>query len=75
MPFCLCPSGRGRFLSPHEYGTYINRQGVIQFRRMSQLAYHLLWSQQHLKSLRATRIPGDLNLAVETSSPGGSADL
>ncbi len=55
---------------------------------MSQLARHLLlWSQKHLRSLRAIHIPGVFNRAaeeavssstsrrVETPSPGGSADL
>ncbi|CAM4664548.1 unnamed protein product [Leuciscus chuanchicus] len=48
---------------------YINRQGGLRSRRMSQLARHLLiWSQKHLRSLRAIYIPGDLNhAAVELS--------
>ncbi len=45
---------------------YINRQG---FRRMSQLARHLLlWSQKHLRSLRAIHIPGLLNRAANELS-------
>ncbi len=36
---------------------YINRQGDIRSRRMSQLARHLLlWSRKHLRSLRAIHI-------------------
>ncbi len=60
---------------------YINRQGGLRSRRMSQLARHLLlWSQKHPRSLRAIHIPGVFNRAaderrVETPSPGGSADL
>ncbi len=38
---------------------YINRQGGLRSRRMSQLARHLLlWSRKHLRSLRAIHIPG-----------------
>ncbi len=41
---------------------YINRQGGLRSRRMSQLARHLLlWSQKHLRLLRATHISGLLN--------------
>ncbi len=41
---------------------YINRQGGLRSRRMSQLARHLLlWSRKHLRSLRAIHIPGLLN--------------
>ncbi|KAI2645347.1 TPR and ankyrin repeat-containing protein 1 [Labeo rohita] len=41
---------------------YINRQSGLRFRRMSQLARHLLLSSQtRLKSLRAVHIPGELN--------------
>ncbi len=63
---------------------YINRQGGLRSRRMSQLTrHHPLWSQKHLRSLRAIHIPGVFNWAVssstsrrvETPSPGGSADL
>ncbi len=65
---------------------YINHQGGFRSRRMSQLAHHLLlWSQQRLKSLHATHIPGDLNriagfLSRQVSrrveaSPDSSADL
>ncbi len=40
---------------------YINHQGGLRSRRMSQLARHLLlWSQKHLRSLRAIHIPGVL---------------
>ena len=36
---------------------------------MSQLAHHLLiWSQKHLRSLRAIYIPGDLNQAADELS-------
>ncbi|KAI2666099.1 ORF V: Enzymatic polyprotein [Labeo rohita] len=45
---------------------YINRQGDLRSRRMSQLARHLLlWSQTWLKSLRAVHIPGELNRAAD----------
>ncbi|KAI2644361.1 ORF V: Enzymatic polyprotein [Labeo rohita] len=45
---------------------YINRQGGLRSRRMSQLARHLLlWSQTRLKSLRAVHIPGELNRAAD----------
>ncbi len=67
---------------------YINRQGGLRSRRMSQLARHLLlWSQKHLRSLRAIHIPGVFNRAADELSraalpgewrlhaPGGSADL
>ncbi len=48
---------------------YINRQGGLRFRRMSQLARHLLlWSQKHLRLLRAIHIPGLLNRAADELS-------
>ncbi|KAI2659451.1 ORF V: Enzymatic polyprotein [Labeo rohita] len=48
---------------------YINRQGGLRSRRMSQLARHLLlWSQTWLKSLRAVHIPGELNRAADQLS-------
>ncbi len=48
---------------------YINRQGGLHSRRMSQLARHLLlWSQKHLRSLRAIHIPGVLNRAADELS-------
>ncbi len=41
---------------------YINLQGGLRSRRMSQLSRHLLlWSQKHLRSLRAIHVPGVLN--------------
>ncbi len=41
---------------------YINRQGGLRSRRMSQLARHLLlWSRKHLRPLHAIHIPGLLN--------------
>ncbi len=67
---------------------YINRQGGLRSRRLSQLARHLLlWSRKHLRSLRAIHIPGLLNRTgrravtscaprrMETPSPDGPADL
>ncbi len=58
---------------------YINRQGGLRSHRISQLARHLLlWSQKHLRSLRAIHITVVFNQAtwgVETPSPGGPADL
>ncbi len=48
---------------------YINRQGGLRSRRMWQLARHLLlWSQKHLRSLRAIHIPGMLNRAADELS-------
>ena len=48
---------------------YINHQGGLRSRRMSQLARHLLlWSQKHLRSLRAVFIPGDRNQAADELS-------
>ncbi len=48
---------------------YINRQGGLCSGRMSQLARHLLlWSQKHLRSLRAIHIPGLLNRAADELS-------
>ncbi|KAI2645630.1 Transposon Ty3-I Gag-Pol polyprotein [Labeo rohita] len=48
---------------------YINHQGGLCSRRMSQLARHLLlWSQTRLKSLRAVHIPGELNRAADQPS-------
>ncbi len=48
---------------------YINRQGGLRSRRMSQLARHLLlWSRKHLRSLRAIHIPGFLNRTADELS-------
>ncbi len=48
---------------------YINRQGGLRSRRMSQLARHLLlWSQKHLRSLRALHVPGVLNRVADELS-------
>ncbi len=48
---------------------YINHQGGLRSRRLSQLARHLLlWSQKHLRSLRAVHIPGELNHAADELS-------
>ncbi|XP_077100160.1 uncharacterized protein LOC143751477 [Siphateles boraxobius] len=48
---------------------YINRQGGLRSRRMSQLARHLLlWSQKHLRSLRAMYVPGLLNRVADELS-------
>lgn len=46
---------------------YINRQGGIGSCCMSQLSHLFLWSQQHLKSLRATYIPGTLIIQLALS--------
>ncbi len=44
-------------------------QGGLRSRRMSQLARHLLlWSQKHLRSLRAVHVPGELNRAADELS-------
>ncbi len=45
---------------------YINRQGGLRSRRMSQLARHL--SQKHLRSLCAIHIPGVFNRAADELS-------
>ncbi len=55
---------------------YINHQGGLRSRRMSQLARHLLlWSQKHLRSLRAVHVPGELNQcsrrALTSARPSG----
>ncbi|KAI2662122.1 ORF V: Enzymatic polyprotein [Labeo rohita] len=48
---------------------YINHQGGLRSRCMSQLARHLLlWCQTWLKSLRAVHIPGELNRAADQLS-------
>ncbi len=48
---------------------YINHQGDLRSRRLSQLARHLLlWSLKHLRSLRAVHIPGELNRAADELS-------
>ncbi|KAK9969751.1 hypothetical protein ABG768_027900, partial [Culter alburnus] len=48
---------------------YINRQGGLRSRRMSQLARHLLlWSRKHLRSLRAIHVPGVLNRVADELS-------
>ncbi len=48
---------------------YINHQGGLRSRRMSQLACHLLlWSQKYLRSLRAIHVPGELNRAADELS-------
>ncbi|KAL0153937.1 hypothetical protein M9458_050760, partial [Cirrhinus mrigala] len=48
---------------------YINHQGGLRSRRMSQLARHLLlWSQTRLKSPRTVHIPGELNRAADQLS-------
>ncbi len=48
---------------------YINRQGSLRSRRISQLARHiLLWSQKHLRTLRAIHIPGVFNQVADQLS-------
>ncbi len=48
---------------------YIDHQGSLRSRCMSQLAHHfLLWSQKHLRSLRAVHISGELNRAADERS-------
>ncbi len=45
---------------------YINHQGGLHSHRMSQLTRHLLlWSQKHLRSLRAMNVPGVLNRVAD----------
>ncbi len=58
---------------------YINRQGGLHSRHMSQLAPHLLlWSPKHLRLFRAIHIPGLLNRAANELSraalPGENGD-
>ncbi len=49
--------------------SYINWQGCLRSRCMSQFACHLLlWSQTRRKSLRAVHIPGKLNRAADALS-------
>ncbi len=64
---------RGEHVLVHTDSTativYINRQGGLHSRRMSQLARHLLlWSRKHLRSLRAIHIPGLLNRTADELS-------
>ncbi len=64
---------RGEHVLVHTDNTatvaYINRQGGLRSRRMSQLARHLLlWSRKHLRSLRAIHIPGLLNRTADELS-------
>ncbi len=48
---------------------YINRQGGLRSRRMLQLTRHLLlWSQKHLRSLRAIHIQGVFNRTADELS-------
>ncbi len=48
---------------------YINHQGALLSCRKSQLARHLLlWSQKHLRSLRAVHVQGELNHAADEIS-------
>ncbi len=70
---CLKRCLRGKHVLVHTDNTatvaYINRQGGLRSHRMSQLARHLLlWSPKHLRSLRATHIPGLLNWAADDLS-------
>ncbi len=46
---------------------YVNLQGGLRSRRRSQL-HLLLWSQKHLRSLRAIHIPGVFNRAADELS-------
>ncbi len=49
--------------------SYINWQGCLRSRCMSQLARHLLlWSQMQCKSQRVVHIPGELNRAADALS-------
>ncbi len=54
------------------FGQHCDRcvhQSGLRSRRMSQLARHLLlWSQKHLRSLRAVHVPGELNRAADELS-------
>ncbi len=64
---------RGEHVLVHTDSTatvaYINRQGRLRSRRMSQLARHLLlWSWKHLRSLRAIHFPDLLNRTADELS-------
>ncbi|XP_062409095.1 uncharacterized protein LOC134100063 [Sardina pilchardus] len=49
--------------------SYINRQGGLRSLRLHRLAYAVLtWSNAHLKSLRATHVPGRLNIRADRLS-------
>ncbi len=65
------PSGKDVLVRTDNTATvaYINWQGGLRSRRMLQLARHLLlWSQKHLRSLRAIHIPGVFNQAADELS-------
>ncbi len=48
---------------------YINHQGSLHSCRVSQLTHYLLlWSQKHLRSLRAVYVPDELNRAADELS-------
>lgn len=50
---------------------YVNRQGGLRSRRLHMLAHRLIvWSSTHLSSLRATHVPGVLNLGADLLSRG-----
>lgn len=52
--------------------SYINRQGGTHSLPLLQLSRSLLlWSQDHLQSLRATHVPGILNQGADLLSRGG----
>ncbi|XP_053354207.1 uncharacterized protein LOC128526406 [Clarias gariepinus] len=52
--------------------SYINRQGGTRSLPLLKLSHSLLlWSTVHLLSLRATHIPGHLNLGADLLSRGG----
>ncbi len=63
------PSGQGRS-GPHgQHGDRCIYQPARRFMLPSQLTHHLLlWSQKHLKSLRAIHIPGVFNRAADELS-------
>ncbi len=51
------------------YGQHCDHQGGLRSRRMSQLNRHLLlWSQKHLRLLRAVHVPGEHNRAADELS-------
>lgn len=50
---------------------YINRQGGLRSPRLHTLAHRpIVWSSEHLQSLRATHVPGILNCGADLLSRG-----
>ncbi len=63
------PSGQGCSVPYGQHGDHCVYQPTRQFTLPSQLARHiLLWSQKHLRSLRAIHIPGVFNQVADQLS-------